>query len=144
MIYLFSYIVRVEENLGFTMLLLKPLTVFSTQNLPLLGNIIKWYEGYVRENQNELCISQSLYLLRILYKEDGKDSFTCISVSMSEQEAEQDWIWIQEQLVPKVQFYLWLGWEPIVAQVTHSWPRRRAVYPRLVVNYVFIQVPTQL
>ncbi|XP_023332469.1 TBC1 domain family member 9 [Eurytemora carolleeae] len=39
---------------------------------------------------------------RILYKEDGKDSFTCISVSMSEHEAEQDWIWIQEQLVPKV------------------------------------------
>ena len=124
MIYLFSYIVRVEVNLGFTMLLLKPLTVFSTQNLHLSGNIIKWYEGYVRENQNELCICQSLYLLRILYKEDGKDSFTCISVSMSEHEAEQDWIWIQEQLVPKVQFYLWLGWEPSAAQDTHTCPRR--------------------
>ena len=41
-------------------------------------------------------------MFRILYKEEGKDSFVNISASMTEAESDKDWLWLQDQLQPKV------------------------------------------
>jgi len=39
---------------------------------------------------------------RILYKEEGKDSMVALSMSMTEAEALADWVWLEEELLPKV------------------------------------------